>query len=42
LLSEPNRLWRRYLVEPWTVLGIVAKEFVNPARRNPSTGGADR
>jgi N-acetylglucosaminyldiphosphoundecaprenol N-acetyl-beta-D-mannosaminyltransferase len=42
LLSEPNRLWRRYLVEPWTVLGIVAKEFVSPGRRNPSTGGADR
>jgi N-acetylglucosaminyldiphosphoundecaprenol N-acetyl-beta-D-mannosaminyltransferase len=42
LLSEPNRLWRRYLVEPWTVLGIAAKEFLNPARRNPSTGGADR
>jgi N-acetylglucosaminyldiphosphoundecaprenol N-acetyl-beta-D-mannosaminyltransferase len=42
LLSEPNRLWRRYLVEPWTVLGIVAREFLNLARRNPSTGGAER
>lgn len=26
--AEPNRLWRRYLLEPWSVLGIVARDFI--------------
>ena len=28
LLSEPKRLWRRYLVEPWFVMGLIAKDAV--------------
>jgi len=28
--SEPRRLWRRYLVEPWFVAGLALKEFVGP------------
>jgi N-acetylglucosaminyldiphosphoundecaprenol N-acetyl-beta-D-mannosaminyltransferase len=27
LVSEPKRLWRRYLVEPWFVLGQVVKYY---------------
>jgi len=27
LLSDPKRLWRRYLVEPWFVLKLFVKEF---------------
>lgn len=29
LLSEPRRLWKRYLVEPWFVLGRFLPEFLN-------------
>lgn len=28
LMSEPTRLWRRYLVEPWFILGQVPKHFL--------------
>jgi N-acetylglucosaminyldiphosphoundecaprenol N-acetyl-beta-D-mannosaminyltransferase len=28
LLSEPKRLWRRYLVEPWYILFLVIKELI--------------
>jgi N-acetylglucosaminyldiphosphoundecaprenol N-acetyl-beta-D-mannosaminyltransferase len=28
LAAEPKRLWRRYLLEPWSVLGVVARELV--------------
>jgi N-acetylglucosaminyldiphosphoundecaprenol N-acetyl-beta-D-mannosaminyltransferase len=27
--SEPGRLWKRYLVEPWYILGLVLKEILN-------------
>jgi N-acetylglucosaminyldiphosphoundecaprenol N-acetyl-beta-D-mannosaminyltransferase len=27
LASEPGRLWRRYLIEPWYLLGLVIKEL---------------
>jgi N-acetylglucosaminyldiphosphoundecaprenol N-acetyl-beta-D-mannosaminyltransferase len=27
LAAEPRRLWRRYLVEPWTVLQLVGKHL---------------
>lgn len=27
LLSEPKRLWKRYLIEPFYLTGLVAKEF---------------
>jgi N-acetylglucosaminyldiphosphoundecaprenol N-acetyl-beta-D-mannosaminyltransferase len=27
LYSEPRRLWRRYLLEPWFIVGLFAKEF---------------
>jgi N-acetylglucosaminyldiphosphoundecaprenol N-acetyl-beta-D-mannosaminyltransferase len=28
LLSEPKRLWVRYLVEPWSVLGVIVADFI--------------
>lgn len=28
LLSEPKRLWRRYLVEPWFITGLLFKELI--------------
>jgi N-acetylglucosaminyldiphosphoundecaprenol N-acetyl-beta-D-mannosaminyltransferase len=27
LASEPRRLWRRYLLEPWYILGLILKEL---------------
>lgn len=33
LLSEPRRLWRRYLLEPWFVLWLLALEIVRKTRR---------
>ncbi|MDF5721136.1 MAG: WecB/TagA/CpsF family glycosyltransferase [Rhizonema sp. PD37] len=29
LFSEPKRLWRRYLVEPWFVAGLFIREILN-------------
>jgi N-acetylglucosaminyldiphosphoundecaprenol N-acetyl-beta-D-mannosaminyltransferase len=35
LASEPRRLWKRYLLEPWPVLGLVLKDFFKrPAKKN--------
>ena len=28
LLSEPKRLWRRYLIEPWYLIGIFLKDVI--------------
>ena len=28
LLAEPKRLWRRYLVEPWFITGLLFKELI--------------
>jgi N-acetylglucosaminyldiphosphoundecaprenol N-acetyl-beta-D-mannosaminyltransferase len=27
LYSEPKRLWQRYLIEPWSILWLVALDF---------------
>ncbi len=27
LATEPRRLWTRYLVEPWSLLGVMARDF---------------
>jgi N-acetylglucosaminyldiphosphoundecaprenol N-acetyl-beta-D-mannosaminyltransferase len=32
LAAEPRRLWRRYLVEPWYVLGLVLSEWAGRRR----------
>jgi N-acetylglucosaminyldiphosphoundecaprenol N-acetyl-beta-D-mannosaminyltransferase len=32
LLSEPRRLWRRYLVEPWFLLGPAARDLATMIR----------
>jgi N-acetylglucosaminyldiphosphoundecaprenol N-acetyl-beta-D-mannosaminyltransferase len=32
LLSEPARLWRRYLIEPWVILICVIKEYLRSGR----------
>lgn len=29
LLSEPKRLWRRYLLEPWFIAGLFLREILN-------------
>ena len=34
LFSEPARLWRRYLVEPWFVFGQIAKYYLKGGRAN--------
>lgn len=28
LKAEPRRLWRRYLLEPWSILWIIARDFL--------------
>lgn len=34
LASEPGRLWRRYLVEPWTLVGLAIRDLCRmPGRR---------
>ena len=33
LISEPKRLWRRYLVDPWFVLKLLAIEFIQGSKR---------
>lgn len=33
LVSEPDRLFHRYLIEPWSVLGIIIKELTVNRRR---------
>jgi N-acetylglucosaminyldiphosphoundecaprenol N-acetyl-beta-D-mannosaminyltransferase len=35
LAAEPRRLWRRYLIEPWFVLGLFFAEL--PKQRRPTT-----
>jgi N-acetylglucosaminyldiphosphoundecaprenol N-acetyl-beta-D-mannosaminyltransferase len=37
LLSEPRRLWRRYLVEPWALLVPLAAALLRLMRRLPSS-----
>jgi N-acetylglucosaminyldiphosphoundecaprenol N-acetyl-beta-D-mannosaminyltransferase len=32
LISEPRRLWRRYLLEPWFVFTLLARELVGQGR----------
>ena len=29
LASEPRRLWKRYLLEPWYILALVFKELLH-------------
>ncbi len=40
LMSEPKRLWKRYLVEPFYLSGLVASEFITRrlARRSKNRG----
>jgi N-acetylglucosaminyldiphosphoundecaprenol N-acetyl-beta-D-mannosaminyltransferase len=40
LMDEPGRLWRRYLVEPWSLAGIVLQQIIKSrilVGRAPST-----
>ena len=32
LIAEPNRLWHRYLIEPWYLLGVIARDFIRSFR----------
>ncbi|GAB6876184.1 WecB/TagA/CpsF family glycosyltransferase [Thermaerobacter litoralis] len=37
LISEPRRLWRRYLVEPWGLIPLMVADLARtPKRRSPS------
>jgi len=36
MVSEPRRLWRRYLLEPWSVLGLFAKDILRARRKRAS------
>lgn len=39
LVAEPRRLWRRYLVEPWSLLGLLARDLIRfRVTRVPSKG----
>jgi len=44
LIAEPRRLWRRYLLEPWFVLPILARKFVSRGRQHaaPTDGHLNR
>lgn len=37
LAAEPRRLWTRYLVEPWSLLGMIARDFVDRLVQSPET-----
>jgi N-acetylglucosaminyldiphosphoundecaprenol N-acetyl-beta-D-mannosaminyltransferase len=37
LASEPRRLWSRYLVEPWFLLGLIAKDLIRRRLESPAT-----
>jgi len=41
LLSEPARLWRRYLIEPWYVLSHMSREFLR-IRHPRALAGSNR
>jgi N-acetylglucosaminyldiphosphoundecaprenol N-acetyl-beta-D-mannosaminyltransferase len=41
LIAEPRRLWRRYLVEPWFILRMVAKELLSPVRQKTDDARGD-
>lgn len=38
LASEPGRLWKRYLVEPWFLLGYLTRDIVGRWRCRPRAG----
>jgi N-acetylglucosaminyldiphosphoundecaprenol N-acetyl-beta-D-mannosaminyltransferase len=41
LVCEPHRLWRRYLVEPWFVARLLARELAGHATRRRGKRAAD-
>ena len=36
LASEPTRLWRRYLVEPWSLIPFAARDIAERVYRRPA------
>jgi exopolysaccharide biosynthesis WecB/TagA/CpsF family protein len=38
LLNEPARLSRRYLVEPWSVLGLMTRQYLRYGRKRSAEG----
>ncbi|HLY62262.1 MAG TPA: WecB/TagA/CpsF family glycosyltransferase [Terriglobia bacterium] len=38
LLSEPGRLWRRYLLEPWSVMGQIARLVLSSSNSRTHAG----
>jgi N-acetylglucosaminyldiphosphoundecaprenol N-acetyl-beta-D-mannosaminyltransferase len=38
LLSEPARLWRRYLLEPWSVMGRLARMYLSSSHSKSTQG----
>ncbi|MDR3678141.1 MAG: WecB/TagA/CpsF family glycosyltransferase [Acidobacteriota bacterium] len=41
LLSEPARLWQRYLLEPWSVMGQMARLYWSSAHSRTDAGGGN-
>lgn len=41
LVCEPRRLWRRYLIEPWFVARLLARELAGQPGRRHAEGSAD-
>ncbi len=37
LIAEPRRLWRRYLVEPWSVSFLIAQHYARRVYAQPAT-----
>ena len=39
LAAEPRRMWRRYLLEPWSVLGLLLRDLVTDTSGGPFDSG---
>jgi N-acetylglucosaminyldiphosphoundecaprenol N-acetyl-beta-D-mannosaminyltransferase len=39
LASEPKRLWRRYLIEPWFLLPVLLRQLLSARKPRPDEGG---
>jgi N-acetylglucosaminyldiphosphoundecaprenol N-acetyl-beta-D-mannosaminyltransferase len=42
LASEPARLWRRYLIEPWSVMGRLVRVYVSSDRLRNGAGAVSK
>lgn len=42
LFAEPQRLWRRYLLEPWSVFGLVVRDFPRHLSRSRALPASEK